>query len=80
MANDLKSRIAGKTARFIRTLKQHNDKLYIDGKCIFCGAHDDELHEQECPLFKLEGVAMDLNLLFYNIKTAAERDRHGEAL
>ena len=80
MANDLKSRIAGKTARFIRTLKQHEGKLYSDGRCIFCGAQHDELHEQECPLFKLEGVSMDLNLLFYNIRTAEERARHDEAL
>jgi len=80
MANDLKFRIAGKTARFIRSLRKHEDKLYVHGECIFCGAFTDELHEIECPMYRLEGVCMDLNHLFYQIKTAEERANHPEAL
>lgn len=81
MGSDLKTKIIGRTANFIRTMKCHENKLRTTkGTCIFCGAARDELHEEECPMYKLDGVAMDVNKLFYNIKNADERQNHPDAL
>lgn len=80
MGSDLKTKIIGRTANFIRALKERRDVLYTSHGCIFCGAQQDELHEEDCPLYKLDGVAMDINKLFYNIKNADERNQHQDAL
>lgn len=80
MGSDLKSKIIGRTANFIRTINEHKDEMYTNRGCIFCGAQPDELHEEDCPMYKLDGVAMDINKLFYNIKTSEERANHPDAL
>ncbi len=76
----LKERLIGKTANFVRASKRLQKHLRTeDGKCVECGAAEDELHDTDCPLYTLEGVRMDLNLLFYGIRTPEEAAKNPKA-
>ena len=77
----LKDRVIGKMAKFLREAPRMKKYLrYQDGKCVMCGALPDELHDSDCPMYHMEGVRMDLNLLFYGIKTPEEAARNPKAL
>ena len=77
----LKDKVIGKMASFVRDAKKLDKHLRTaDGLCVECGARRDELHDTTCPLFTLEGVRMDLNLLFYGIKTPEDAKSNPKAL
>lgn len=78
---DLKNKVIGKMASFVRDSKRLDRHLRApDGACKECGSLRDELHDPGCPLFALEGVRMDLNLLFYGIRTPEEAKNNPKAL
>lgn len=78
---DLKGRAIGKMAKFLREFPKLREHLRDEsGKCVVCHSAEDELHDVECPLYALEGVRMDLNLLFFNIRSAQEAADNPRAL
>ena len=77
----LKDRAIGKMAKFLREKPRLQKHLRDgDGKCVMCGSLSDELHDVRCPMYHLEGVRMDLNMLFYGIRTPEEAAKNPKAL
>lgn len=77
----LKDKVIGKMASFVRDSKKMEPHLRTPGDlCVMCGAARDELHDTNCPLYTLEGIRMDLNLLFYGIRTAEDAKNNPKAL
>ena len=77
----LKDRVIGKMAKFLREAPRLQKHLRDEaGKCVVCAALQDELHDVDCPMYHLEGVRMDLNMLFYGIRTPQDAARNPKAL
>lgn len=80
MGKDVKHEVCSRAAEFLRRMDASELKPhYVDGKCVFCGALDDEIHEATCPMYAEEGLRQALNFLFFGIKSKEERAEHKHA-